>query len=207
MKKVVITGGNGDIAKAIADELKRDSEHAYIVLLPTREQLDVTDVRCVNEYFRRECPDVLINNAGAILLDGIERNNIAEHRRVIAVNLTGVFACAGAGLQANPKLKIINIGSSAGTKVHGNWSSYCASKAAVIMATACWAEEGVDAICISPGRTVTKMRRSMYPNEEPNSLMRPEDFAVVVRRAMEGHYPRGCNLDVNVNNVKNYIHG
>ena len=103
------------------------------------------------------------------------------------------------------KAKIINIGSSAGTKVHGAWSSYCASKAAVIMATKCWAEEGVDVICLSPGRTITKMRKSMYPNEDPNTLMKPEDFAIVVHQAINNKYSKGINLDVNISNVKELI--
>lgn len=203
--KVVITGGSGDIAVAIANELKNNTEKQYEILLPGRNELDVTNIEMVNQYFEKTCPDILINNAGAILLEKISLNNIKNHKQVIDVNLTGVFACTGAVLQKNPNAKIINIGSSAGTKVHGEWSSYCATKSAVIMATKCWAEEGVDTICLSPGRTVTKMRKSMYPDENPNTLMRPEDFAVVVRQAIEDKYEKGVNLDVNLNNVKELI--
>ena len=204
---VVITGGKGDIAQAIANNLKKDTETHYVVKLPGRDELNVTDIEQVNAYFQSECPDILINNAGAILLEGIEKNNIEAHRRVIDVNLTGVFACTGAALQVNPKLKVINIGSSAGTKIHGDWSSYCASKAAVIMATACWAEGGVDAICISPGRALTKMRKSMYPEEDPTTLMRPEDFAIIVHQAINGAYKSGINLNVNLSNITSLIHG
>ena len=73
------------------------------------------------------------------------------------------------------------------------------------MATKCWADEGLDTICISPGRTLTKMRKSMYPNENPNTLMMPVDFARVVVKAINNEYQRGINLDVNVNNVKELI--
>lgn len=203
--KVVITGGNGDIAKAIANELKNDKNIQYQVLLPGRKELDVCNIEKINEYFTKEKPDILINNAGAILLEPIIKNNINDHKKVIDVNLTGVFACTGAALYANHNVKIINIGSSAGTKIHPNWSSYCATKAAVIMATSCWAEEGVDVICISPGRTITKMRKSMYPNEDPNTLMKPEDFAIVIKQAINNKYKKGINIDVNVSNVKDMI--
>jgi 3-oxoacyl-[acyl-carrier protein] reductase len=202
MKKVVITGGNGDIAKAIGNLLKAAN---YEVYLPTREELDVKNLQLIHEYFSRIVPDILINNAGAILLEDISQNNILAHKNVIDVNLTAVFACTGEVLKHNPNAQIINIGSSAGTKVHASWSSYCATKAAVIMATKCWAEEGVDTICISPGRAETKMRKSMYPNENPDTLMKPKDFAKVVLKAVQHHYETGLNIDVNVNNVKELI--
>ena len=121
--KVVITGGSGDIAIAIANELKNDTSKNYEILLPGRNELDVTDIEIINQYFKKVRPDILINNAGAILLEKIEKNNILAHKQVIDVNLTGVFACTGAVLSANPKAKIINIGSSAGTKVHGSLGS------------------------------------------------------------------------------------
>ena len=203
--RVVITGGNGDIAVAIANELKKDSSQNYEVFLPGRDELDVTDIDKVNTYFEKIKPDILINNAGAILLEKIALNNIKTHKYIIDVNLTGVFACTGAALQNNQNAKIINIGSSAGTKVHGEWSSYCATKAAIIMTTKCWAEEGVDVICLSPGRTITKMRKSMYPDEDPNTLMKPEDFAIVVKNAINNKYEKGINLDINIDNVKEFI--
>ena len=201
-KKVVITGGSGDIAHAIACEVKQ--QMGYEVFLPSRHELDVCNQDNINDYFNKIKPDILINNAGAILLKGIEYN-IESHLNVLNVNLLGLFLCTSAVVRLNKNAKIINIGSSAGTKPHANWSSYCASKAAVIMATKCWADEGLDTICISPGRALTKMRKSMYPNENPNTLMMPVDFARVVVKAINNEYQRGINLDVNVNNVKELI--
>ena len=46
-KVVVITGGAGDIAKAIANEII--SVFNYDVLLPTRSELDVTNINTVNK--------------------------------------------------------------------------------------------------------------------------------------------------------------
>ncbi len=202
MKKVVITGGNGDIANAIGNLLQSKN---YEVYLPKRDELDVTNEKNVNSYFANNTPDILINNAGAILIEEIEKNNISKHKNVIDVNLTAVFTCTGAVLARNKNAQIINIGSSAGTKVHGQWSSYCASKAGVIMATQCWAQEGVNAICLSPGRTLTKMRKSMYPDENADTLLKPEDFAKIVYKAINGEYKTGINLDVNINNIKELL--
>lgn len=204
-KTVVITGGSGDIAIAIADEIK-NVFNDYQVFLPTRQELDVTDLQKVNDYFSQKNVDILINNAGAILLEDISKNNIITHKQVIDVNLTGVFACTGIVLANNPNAKIINVGSSAGTKVHGSWSSYCATKSAVIMATACWAEEGVDVVCISPGRTATKMRKSMYPDEDVRTLLLPHQFAkYVVKKIKNNDYQKGINIDVNINNIEELL--
>ncbi len=202
MKKVVITGGNGDIANAIGNLLQSEN---YEVYLPKRDELDVTNEENVNLYFANNTPDILINNAGAILIEEIEKNNISKHKNVIDVNLTAVFTCTGAVLARNKNAQIINIGSSAGTKVHGQWSSYCASKAGVIMATQCWAQEGINTICLSPGRTLTKMRKSMYPDENPDTLLKPEDFAKIVYKAINGKYKTGINIDVNINNIKELL--
>lgn len=73
------------------------------------------------------------------------------------------------------------------------------------MATRCWAEDGKNCICVSPGRTATKMRRGLYPNEDQATLMNAEDFAQVVIYAIEGKYPNGAHINVNINNVKNLI--
>ena len=63
MKTIVITGGNGDIAQSIKKEL----ENEYIVLTPGKEELDVTDIKRVNEYFNSQNADILINNAGYVV--------------------------------------------------------------------------------------------------------------------------------------------
>ena len=51
MKTIVITGGNGDIAQSIKKELEKE----YNILTPGKEELDVTDVKRVNEYFVFAC--------------------------------------------------------------------------------------------------------------------------------------------------------
>lgn len=104
-------------------------------------------------------------------------------------------------LKRNASAKIINIGSSAASKVHGTWSSYCAAKAGVVMATMCWADDGYDVVCISPGRTATKMRKGLYPDEDQTTLLEPENFAKVVRRAINGNYEKGSHINVTKQNV------
>lgn len=200
MKKVLITGGNGDIAKAIVDAM--NIVGGFEVYAPSKEELDVSDQASVQSYIERVIPDILINNAGYIHPFPIASDHLASDKRAIDINLFGVFNCTNAVLLKNKNALIVNIGSSAGTKSHANWSSYCATKAAVIMATQCWAEEGIKAICISPGRTATKMREFLFPQEDKQTLLTPQKFASVVMRAIGGEFTYGSNIDVNINNTK-----
>lgn len=202
-KKVLITGGNGDIAQAIARLL---GEADYEVRLPGRNELDVTNEASAENYVSTFVPDILINNAGFVQPQSIRNCDLGRTARTLDVNLFGTFNCTAAVLRRNPCAKIINIGSSAATKIHGTWSAYCAAKAAVVMATQCWAEDGVDAVCISPGRTETKMRRGLYPDEDKSTLLKPEDFAVVVLQAILGRYESGAHINVNLNNVGDLIY-
>lgn len=199
MKKVLITGGNGDIAKSIAKKLLYDGR--YEVKAPGKEELNVTDIAGMEKYVEEYTPDILINNAGYVLPQSISECNLESTKLAIDVNLFGIFNCAAAVLKRNKDAMIINIGSSAATKVHGTWSSYCAAKAGVVMATQCWAEDGIKALCISPGRTATKMRRGLYPDEDINTLLKPDDFAQIVMYALQGKYEWGSHINVNIENV------
>lgn len=199
MKKVLITGGNGDIAKAIAQMLKTVGD--YEIQMPSRAEMDVTDPIGVNHFIEQWTPDILINNAGYVVPQSIGDCDIGTIKRTLDVNLFGTFNCTAAVLKYNPSAQIINIGSSAATKVHGTWSAYCAAKAAVVMATECWAADGKRCVCISPGRTATKMRKGLYPDEDQNTLMKAEDFAQIVVYAILGYYSNGAHINVNLSNV------
>ena len=203
MKRVLITGGNGDIAKAIYNIL--DSTKNYEVKTPGKEELDVTDILSVKSYINKFQPDILINNAGYVVPQSIKDCNILKSKNSLDVNLWGVFNCTSAVLSKNKNAQIINIGSSAATKIHGTWSSYCAAKAGVVMATKCWAEDGVNAVCISPGRTLTKMRKGLYPDEDPKTLLTPNDFAKIVYFAILGKYKSGDHINVNLQNIKELL--
>lgn len=206
MKNIVITGGKGDIAIAIKNHLSKNTK--YKLTNPGKNELNVLDFMSIDNFFKSNQVDVLINNAGYINPIILQEDSSDNEEASINTNLTGVFLCTMETLKHNPKALIINIGSSAGSSPHGNgWSSYCATKAAVIMATKCWAMEGIKAICISPGRSNTKMRNRLFPDEDQTTLLNPIDFAEVVEMAIEGEFPYGENIDVNVKNIKDILGG
>lgn len=204
MKKVLITGGSGDIAQAIKEILQKENFEVYAV---SRTEMDVTKPDQIDKVFKDFKPDILINNAGYVVPCSIKSGNLENIKKHIDINLTGVFICTAIGLKYNPKLDIINIGSAAAIESHSTWSEYCATKAGVVMATKCWAEDGLYAVVLSPGRTRTKMRKSLFPVEDQNTLLDPNDFAKVVFNAVKKEYPSGTHIVVRKQNVENILKG
>lgn len=202
-KKVLITGGKGDIAQSIKTLLEQ--EDGYEVLAPGRQELDVTNWESIEAVIKSFIPDILINNAGYVVPKSVRTMDLENTKKHFDINLGGTFYCTGIALKYNPKVQIINIVSAASVEAHATWSEYCASKAAVAMATKCWAEDGLYVVSLSPGRTKTKMRRSLFPDEDQNSLLEPIDFAKVVMKAIRMEYTSGSNIIVKKSNVQQLL--
>jgi len=201
-KKVLITGGNGGIALAIKKELELEE---YIVCAPSRQEMDVTDINSIEKMMAKFVPDILINAAGYVVPQSVKDADLMSTKKHIEINLLGTFYCAQIALKYNPKLDIVNVGSAAAIATHATWSEYCASKAGVLMATKCWAEDGLYSVIISPGRTKTKMRKALFPDEDQNTLLDPADFAKVIMKAVKKEYPTGTHIVVRKNNVQDIL--
>ena len=201
-KKVLITGGSGGIAQAIKDLLEKDG---YTVFAPTRQEMDVTNWESIEAVMKEFVPDILINNAGYVVPLSIKQMNLENTKKHFDINLGGTFYCTGIALKYNPDLQIVNICSAASIESHATWSEYCASKAAVAMATKCWAEDGLYAVAISPGRTRTKMRKFLFPDEDQSTLLEPDDFAKVVMKGVRKEYLSGSNIIVRKQNVQQLL--
>jgi len=201
-RRVLITGGNGGIAQALKVLLETEG---YIVMAATRSELDVTDWESIESVVKDFLPDILVNNAGYIVPRSIRQMDLENTKRHFDVNIGGAFYCTGIALKYNPNLQIINIGSAAAVETHATWSEYCASKVAIVMATKCWAEDGLYAVVLSPGRTRTKMRKYLFPDEDQSTLLEPNDFAQVIMKAVRREYPSGTHIIVRKQNVQQLI--
>ena len=201
-KKVLITGGSGGIAQAIKALLEKDG---YTVKAPTRREMDVTRWESIDAVMKDFVPDILINNAGYVVPQSIKQMDLENTKKHFDINIGGTFYCTGIALKYNLGLEIVNICSAASIESHATWSEYCASKAAVAMATKCWAEDGLYAVAISPGRTRTKMRKFLFPDEDQSTLLVPDDFAKVVMKGVRKEYPSGSNIIVRKQNVQQLL--
>ena len=82
---VIITGGRGDLASALASEF---CDQGSEVLAPGREELDVRDAASVSSYFAAiDSIDLLVNNAG--LTHDLVHNKLTEADWDLVVDTNG----------------------------------------------------------------------------------------------------------------------
>lgn len=182
MKKlVVITGASSGIGAAIA---KRFSEHGYPLLLVGRriekiealnlpnticEKVDVTNrlsfETAIKKAEEKYGPtDLLINNAGVMLLGQVDVQNPSEWSKMFDVNVVALLNGMQAVLSPMKYRKsgtIINISSVAGRKTFPNHAAYCGTKFAVSAISENVREEvaefGVRVSTICPGAVETEL--------------------------------------------------
>jgi meso-butanediol dehydrogenase/(S,S)-butanediol dehydrogenase/diacetyl reductase len=213
-KRVLITGGASGIGAATAARFLHEGSRVVVLdrdepaCARLREQLpalagtliaDVSDAAAVGAAFERLDAmlgglDVLINNAGISIRHGFLDLAPDEWRRVMQVNLDGVFFAAQ---QAARRMKaagsgvILNMGSTNGLMGYPFYADYNASKAGVIELTRSMALElaptvRVNVVC--PGYVLTPMQEAEYTPEMMEAInakiplgrhARPEEVAAL----------------------------
>ncbi|HEY3379720.1 MAG TPA: SDR family oxidoreductase [Armatimonadota bacterium] len=131
--------------------------------------------------------DILINNAGLLLVKPFAETTVEEFDQVLAINLRAPFALTKAALPylaASGTGAVINIASAAGKRFYAGQSAYCASKHGLVGLNKVLAAElrsqGVRVHAICPGGVATEMTTSQRPDWSPDDLMAPEDIAEAV---------------------------
>jgi NAD(P)-dependent dehydrogenase (short-subunit alcohol dehydrogenase family) len=195
-KTVVITGASGVLGRAISQRFVAEGVSAIALVdvdsgsVPSSAelgaksdvevvvvQLDVTDHNAVMEEYARLATrfgriDVAINNAG-IVAPSARIHNVRpeDFRRVLDVNLMGVFNCLKASITQMRTAgggAIINTASVGGFTTWTHSSPYGASKAAVIqltkLAAAEYAKEHIRVNCVCPGTFVTAFHDDLPPD-------------------------------------------
>ena len=136
------------------------------------EQEVIQMVKTAVEKFRSV--EILVNNAGIAALSPSVDMNLEEWKKVIDINLTGVFLCARTAAREMIKRKygkIVNIASIYGA-VGDIFPSapYYASKGAVINLTRAlaieWAPHKINVNAIAPGFFPSEMSEGVFKDEE-----------------------------------------
>ena len=164
--QVVITGGGGDLARAIAQALPGDAIHA-----PTRAEMDVRDEAQVDAFFAKLARvDVLIANAGMGRDGLLVSQDMATVGEILDTNLRGAFLCTRAAIKLMVKQRsghVLLIGSRAGKHGTRGQSAYAAAKAGLVGFGQSVAKEygarNVRCNVVLPGFLKTKMTAAMSP--------------------------------------------
>jgi NAD(P)-dependent dehydrogenase (short-subunit alcohol dehydrogenase family) len=211
----VVTGGARGIGLATARALHAaggrvaigDLDEAAVADIATRMgtavlglPLDVTDPASFEAFIagvesRLGPIDVLINNAGIMPLGRFVNESDAVARKVIEVNVLG--AMTGTRLALHSMLPrgrghIINVASVAGKSPAPGGTSYCISKAGVVMLTEAARLEhrgsGIDFTCVLPSFTATDLIAGTKGTRLIKTV-KPEDVARAIVRAIQTPVP------------------
>lgn len=167
----VITGGEGDLARAVTKELLAGG---WIVHNPGRTELDVTNSTQVKSWFAQlERIDLLVNNAGIIRDKPVFKMTENDFDDVMDVCLKGAFLCSQAAIRRMAKQRsghIIQVGSVSALTGPAGQANYAAAKAGLIGLTKSLAKEygarNVRINCVLPGFLETKMTASLLADAE-----------------------------------------
>ncbi|MBB4823654.1 3-oxoacyl-[acyl-carrier protein] reductase [Sporosarcina luteola] len=109
-------------------------------------------------------------------------------------------------MKLNEQSQIVNVASTAGSTPRPGWSAYAASKAAVINFSETLSEElaeyHIAVYCVSPGRTATDLRKRLAPEEDPTTIMQPEDVAYTIYTLLTDETQCLAGQDLIVRNKK-----
>lgn len=185
--KFALIGRNIEAINDTIEEMKRtitaERIHFYKAELAQPEVIPniVTQIE-------KECGDIicLLNIAGYTDPEPLLATTLESFELTYRVNVYTpfMFMRECAKYMREHGGKILNIASTAGMTPRPGWLSYASSKAAVISMsetlTAELAEYGIMVYCVSPGRCATKLRTRLAPDEDPTSIMQPEEVAEVI---------------------------
>lgn len=168
-KRVVVTGGTSGIGEATVRRFRDEGARVVSIALDGEIECDVADAAQVERAFEQIGElDVLIANAGISIPRPFVEIGEDDWRRVLDVNLTGVFFCAQQAAKRMDDGVILMTASTNGLVGHELYAGYNASKAGVILLAKTMARElapriRVNAVC--PGYVLTPMQRAEYTDE------------------------------------------
>jgi 3(or 17)beta-hydroxysteroid dehydrogenase len=133
--------------------------------------------------------DVLVNNAGVILFKKIEDTSLEDWRKLMSINLEGVFLGTKYAIGAMKKTgggSIINISSAVGIVGSPNSTAYCASKGGVRLFTKAAAIE-----CSKMGCDYNIRVNSVHPGISDTPMMAPRLQDEDMRKTRISWHPIG----------------
>jgi 3(or 17)beta-hydroxysteroid dehydrogenase len=187
--KVVVTDINEVNGKKVAEEIRGEGGEAIFVKHDVTNEGDWSNVieKTLAEFGKL---DILVNNAGILFSKAIEDMSLDEWRRVLNINLDGVFLGTKYAIRAMKNSgggSIVNMSSTAGVVgTLDDTSAYCASKGGVRTFTKASALE-----CTKAGHGYNIRVNSVHPGVTQTPMVEPLLKDEVIRKRIENDHPIG----------------
>jgi NAD(P)-dependent dehydrogenase (short-subunit alcohol dehydrogenase family) len=187
--QVVVSSRRSEPLRSVVHEIEEAGGQALAIAsdVTKRDSVESALAGAV-EYFGRL--DVVVNNAGAVVVADAEHTSDEEWQHVIDVNLTGAFLVSRAVLPLLRKAgggSIINIGSALGLVARKQRAAYCASKFGMTGLTKAMAidhaHEKIRVNCICPTIVETELgMQSMATLPDPEAERRRRSSEIPLGR-------------------------
>ncbi|MBD9653125.1 SDR family oxidoreductase [Ensifer sp. ENS09] len=225
VKVAIVVGGTRGIGRAIVNDLCR---RGWLVVSMARGApdtlcnglplepgallslgIDVTNALSVEHSLamvKNVCGrlDLLVCSAGLAKLGGIETTDPSDFETIVQTNLVGPFYLLhySSKLLKASRGNVIVLGSRAARGNFTNVLAYGAAKAGLLHLAQTAARElseaGVTLHVISPSAVSTPMRAAVFPDEDPERHLSPEQVAILCSSLVENQFriTAGSVIDV-----------
>lgn len=206
-KNVLIIGGTHGIGLATAKLCRK--EGAFVAVIG-RTQAKTKDTRIyqgifdvmdtpkkVLESYFTQYPggvDYCLMNIGLYYKGEISKTSLKKFREILEVNLVKTFEVMKmAGKYMNNNGVFITMSSRPTLEKYHSWSAYTLAKQGVITLTQALAEEQprFKSYAVCPSRVDTKFREAIFPNEDKNTRLSPQEVARLIVTLFNGQNTTG----------------
>jgi meso-butanediol dehydrogenase / (S,S)-butanediol dehydrogenase / diacetyl reductase len=187
--QVAVAGRRIEPLQAVVQELKAAGREAFAVTcdVANRASVDSAIAAATNRFDRL---NVVVNNAGAVVVATVEETSDEDWHRLLEINLTGTFFVSRAVLPALRKAgggSIVNIGSILGLISRKQRAAYSAAKAGVAGLTRAMAldhaHENIRVNCVCPSIIETELGlQSMAKAPNPEAEYKNRVSAIPLAR-------------------------
>lgn len=195
-QNLVIFGGTSGIGQSMAEIARANG--ARVECASRATGVDVRDGAAVADWLdeargRLGSIDAVVNTAAILSRMPLASMSREQASESIATNFTGAVNVAQASYRhlADSRGHLQFFASSSYTYGRALYSTYSASKAAVVNLTQAladeWAEVGIKVNCVNPERARTPMRVKAFGNEPPDLLLEPEVVAAKALGVLGGN--------------------
>jgi NAD(P)-dependent dehydrogenase (short-subunit alcohol dehydrogenase family) len=189
--KVALLDRDVDAGQSASDQIRKSG--GICEFIPTDVASESEVIRALEQVVQNFGGiDHLVNNAGIVIVKGIEDCSAAEWDRVIDVNLKSVFLTvkyALPWLRRSPQPSVVNIGSVSSFIGQQRTPAYVASKGGVLLLSKALAldlaPDGIRVNCVCPGIIDTPMFRfHINTTADPERTLAERLNRVPLRRAL-----------------------